>query len=159
MERFVALSDLVAERYNLQPVWTSSPAQEEIALLETTQTLPISACAGQREFTLNQMSCLLSRSSHYIALIYGNHSSGSQPQVVPLVALYGPTIGERCLRGTTTVRCQQCPLPTRCAAERPHHSYPEDYPCIPCGKAGCDDAGGESPCMLGIEVDEVIEAV
>jgi len=160
MERFVVLSDLVAERYNLHPVWTSSPAQEEIALLETTaDRCRYRPALVKGEFTLNQMSCLLSRSSLYIGLDTAiTHLAAATG--VPLIALYGPTIGERWSPWNNSgPLAQQCPLPRGVQQNGHIILIQKDYPCIPCGKAGCDDAGAESPCMLGIEVDKVIEAV
>lgn len=160
MERFAELSDLVAERYGLRPVWTSSPSGEEIALLESVaercRQRPVLVSG---EFSLNQMSSLLSRASLYIGLDTAiTHLAAAAG--VPLVALYGPTIGERWSPWNNDgPLAQQCPLPRGVQQNGHIILIQKDYPCIPCGKAGCDDAGGESPCMLGIEVDEVMEAV
>jgi len=160
MERIVALSDRVAERYGLCPVWTSSPAKDEKALLEFwAGQCRYRPALVKGEFSLNQMSCLLSRSSLYLGLDTAiTHLAAAAG--VPLVALYGPTIGERWSPWNNDgPLVQQCPLPR--GVQRNGHIVllQKEYPCIPCGKAGCDDAGGESPCMLGIEVDEVMDAV
>lgn len=160
MERVVSLSDRVAERYGLCPIWTSSPAREEIALLEAwagqCRYLPVLV---RGELSLNQMSCLLSRCALYLGLDTAiTHLAAAVG--VPLVALYGPTIGERWSPWNNNgPLVQQCPLPRGIQKNGHIVLVQKDYPCVPCGKAGCDDAGNESPCMLEIEVDEVLGAV
>ncbi len=78
-DRFAAVSDAIADRYGLQPVWTSSPVSEEKALLANTarlcRNMPV-LLGG--ELTLNQMTCLLSRCGILSGPRHGGDPSGSE---------------------------------------------------------------------------------
>ncbi|WP_318258718.1 glycosyltransferase family 9 protein [Geobacter anodireducens] len=102
MERIAALSDRVAERYGLCPVWTSSPSKEEVALLELwAGQCRYRPALVKGEFSLNQMSCLLSRSSLYLGLDTAiTHLAAAAG--VPLVACTGQPSGSAGHRGTMT---------------------------------------------------------
>jgi heptosyltransferase III len=88
---FVELSDQVAKRYNLTPVWTSSPDQEEIGRL----TAAVSGCSVKPImipgiFSLNQIAFLIKSAKLYLGLDTAiSHIAASVG--VPMVALYGPT--------------------------------------------------------------------
>ena len=159
-ERFAEVSDTVAERFGLTPVWTSSPDPREKELLRETAYLCLrrpTALAG--EFTLNQMTCLLSKASLYIGLDTAvSHLAATTG--VPMVVLFGPTIAERWSPWNNEGPVvQQCPLPRGTQRQGGMVLIQKDWPCVPCGKAGCDDRGGESRCMTAIEVAEVLDAV
>jgi heptosyltransferase-3 len=91
IERFIALSDLVAGKYQLTPVWTSSPDPQEIGLLVAAAaqcTIPPVVIPGT--LSLNQMTCLIEQAGLYIGLDTAiSHIAASTG--VPMVALYGPT--------------------------------------------------------------------
>ena len=159
-ERFAQTSDAVAVRHGIVPVWTSSPDPVETRLLKEAAALcrirPV-ALAG--EFTLNQMTCLLSKASLYIGLDTAvSHLAATTG--VPMVVLFGPTIAERWSPWNNEGPVvQQCPLPRGTQRQGSMLLIQKDWPCVPCGKAGCDDRGGESRCMTAIEVVEVLDAV
>ena len=159
-ERFAETSDLVTERRGLQPVWTSSPDPGEVGLLQETATLcrrPPALLAGA--LSLNQMACLLAGSSLYVGLDTAvSHIAATTG--VPMVVLYGPTIAERWSpwRNDGPV-AQQCPLPRGTQRVGKMVLIQKDWKCVPCGRAGCDGKGGESPCLAAIGTAEVLEAV
>jgi heptosyltransferase-3 len=159
-DRFAAVSDSVAERYGLAPVWSSSPQPEEIALLREAAALcarPPVLSAG--EFTLNGMTCLLSRASLYLGLDTAvTHLAATTG--VPMVVLYGPTISERWSpwKNDGPVAEQ---FPRSRGTQRLGRTIllQKDWECVSCGKAGCDDRGGESLCLREIGTDQVLSAV
>lgn len=159
-ERFAEASDAVAARHGLAPVWTSSPDPSEIARLREAASLcrrPPALLAGRLD--LNGMTCLLARCSLYLGLDTAvSHLAATTG--VPMVVLYGPTIAERWSPWNNDGPvAQQCPLPRGVQRTGGTVLIQKDWDCVPCGKAGCDDKGGESRCMSGIEVAEVVDAV
>jgi heptosyltransferase-3 len=159
-ERFAYVSDTVAERYGLAPIWTSSPDSREKELLREAASLclrPPTELPG--EFSLNRMTYLLSKASLYVGLDTAvSHLAATTG--VPMVVLFGPTIAERWSPWNNEGPvAQQCPLPRGTQRQGGMILIQKDWPCVPCGKAGCDDRGGESLCMTAIEVPEVLDAV
>jgi heptosyltransferase-3 len=160
LEKFAAVSDAIAERYGLQPVWTSSPAAEERqALTEAAALCRISPALIPGELNLNQMTCLLSRSLLYVGLDTAvSHLAATTG--IPMVALYGPTITNLWSPWNNSGPvAQQCPLPRGKQRSGSIIVIQKDMPCVPCGQAGCNGNGVEPPCMLEIEVSEVLDAV
>ena len=159
-DRFAKVSDEIAGRYAIRPVWTSSPDPEEVRRLREAAALcrvPPALCAG--EFTLNRMTCLLSRAALYVGLDTAvSHLAATTG--VPMVVLFGPTIAERWSPWNNEGAVgQQCPLPRGTQRSGRMILIQKDWDCVPCGKAGCDDKGGESRCMTAIRVPEVLDAV
>ena len=160
MERFAAVSDAIAERYGMQPVWTSSPADEERQALAAAGDLcRIRPALIPGELNLNQMTCLLSRSSLYVGLDTAiSHLAATTG--IPMVALYGPTITDLWSPWNNNgPLVQQCPLPRGKQRTGSIIVIQKEMPCVPCGQAGCNGNGVEPPCMLDIEVSEVLGAV
>jgi heptosyltransferase III len=160
LEKFAAASDAIAERYGMQPVWTSSPAAEERQALAAAGDLcRIRPALIPGELNLNQMTCLLSRSALYIGLDTAvSHLAATTG--IPMVALYGPTIADWWSPWNNDGPvAQQCPLPRGKQRTGSIIVIQKDMPCVPCGQAGCNDNGVEPPCMLDIEVPEVLNAV
>lgn len=89
--RFAEVSDRLARQHQLRPVWTSSPDNEEIALLqEAVAGCSIKPLLIPGTLSLNQMGCLLEGAALYIGLDTAiTHIAASTG--VPTVALYGPT--------------------------------------------------------------------
>lgn len=159
-DRFAKVSDEIAGGYGIRPVWTSSPDSEEMRLLREAAALcriRPALCAG--EFTLNQMTCLLSRASLYLGLDTAvSHLAATTG--VPMVVLFGPTIAERWSPWNNEGPVeQQCPLPRGTQRAGRMILIQKDWDCVPCGKAGCDGEGGESRCLTEIQVPEVLGAV
>ena len=159
-DRFAKVSDEIAGGYGLRPVWTSSPDPEEVRRLRETSALcriRPALCAG--EFTLNQMTCLLSRASLYVGLDTAvSHLAATTG--VPMVVLFGPTIAERWSPWNNEGPVeQQCRLPRGTQRSGRMILIQKDWDCVPCGKAGCDGEGGESCCLTEIQVPEVLDAV
>jgi heptosyltransferase III len=159
-DRFAAVSDSIADRYGLQPVWTSSPESEEKTLLANTarlcRNMPV-LLGG--ELTLNQMTCLLSRAAFYLGLDTAvTHLAASTG--VPMVALYGPTFTSRWFPWQNgSEQEKSCPETRGILRHGNIVVLQKDLNCVPCGKAGCDDSGEfESPCLAEIGIDEVMTA-
>jgi heptosyltransferase-3 len=110
-------------------------------------------------FTLNQMTCLLSRASLYVGLDTAvSHLAATTG--VPMIVLFGPTIAERWSPWNNDGPvAQQCPRPRGIQRTGNIILVQKDWECVPCGTAGCDGRGGESQCMAEIEVAEVTGAV
>ncbi len=125
-DRFANVSDEIAGGYGIRPVWTSSPDPEEMRLLREAAALcriRPALCAG--EFTLNQMTYLLSRASLYVGLDTAvSHLAATTG--VPMVVLFGPTIAERWSpwNNEGPVGAAVPPAP-RNPARRPHDPDPE----------------------------------
>lgn len=161
LDRFAAVSDEIARRYGLLPIWTSSPAPGEKQLLVATAgKCSIKPVLIAGDLTLNQITCLLQRAEFYLGLDTAvTHLAASTG--IPMVALYGPTFTSRWFpwfnQGDPD---QQCPE-TRGVLRRGNIIVlQKDMECVPCGKAGCDDSGrSESPCLAEITTDEVLAAV
>jgi heptosyltransferase-3 len=159
-ERFAETSDVIADRYGLVPVWTSSPDDEEMRLLRDGAALcRRSPAVFTGSFTLNQMTCLLSRASLYVGLDTAvSHLAATTG--IPMIVLFGPTIAERWSPWNNDGPvAQQCPRPRGIQRTGNFLLVQKDWECVPCGTAGCDDRGGESRCMAEIEVAEVTGAV
>jgi heptosyltransferase-3 len=159
-DRFAKVSDGIAEGYGLRPVWTSSPDPEEMRLLRDAAALcrfPPALCAG--EFTLNGMTCLLSKAALYVGLDTAvSHLAATTG--IPMVVLFGPTIAERWSPWNNDGPvAQQCPLPRGIQRTGRMVLVQKDWECVPCGKAGCDGEGGESLCLTEIQTPEVLDAV
>lgn len=158
--KFAAVSDTIAERYGLLPVWTSSPAAEERqALAAAADLCRIRPAQIPGDLNLNQMTCLLSRSALYVGLDTAvSHLAATTG--IPMVALYGPTHTDWWSPWNNAGPvAQQCPLPRGKQRTGSIIVIQRDMPCVPCGQAGCSGNGIEPPCMLGIEVSEVLDAV
>lgn len=159
-DRFAKVSDEIAGEYDIRPVWTSSPDPEEVRRLREASALcrirPV-LCAG--EFTLNQMTSLLSRAALYVGLDTAvSHLAATVG--IPMVVLFGPTIAERWSPWNNGGPVeQQCPLARGTQRAGRMILIQKDWDCVPCGKAGCDDKGGESRCLTEIQVPEVLDAV
>ena len=159
MERFAEVSDALVERYALQPVWTSSPAGNEIEMLrEAAQLCRHRPVLVPGKFSLNQMACLLARASFYLGLDTAiSHVAATTG--VPMVALYGPTMAERWSPWNNNgPAAQQCPALRGSQRVGKTILLQQEWECVPCGKAGCDDKGGESPCLAAIDTLEVLAA-
>ncbi|MFA7061413.1 MAG: glycosyltransferase family 9 protein [Pedobacter sp.] len=159
-EKFAAVSDTIAERYGLQPVWTSSPASEEQQALAAAANLcHIRPALIPGELNLNQMTCLLSRSTLYVGLDTAiSHLAATTG--IPMVALYGPTHTDWWSPWNNDGPvAQQCPLLSGKQRTGTIIVIQKDMPCVPCGMAGCNGNGIEPPCMLEIGVPEVLDAV
>lgn len=159
-DRFAKVSDEIAVRYGIRPVWTSSPDQEEVRLLRETSSLcriRPALCAG--EFTLDQITFLLSRAALYVGLDTAvSHLAATTG--ISMVVLFGPTIAERWSPWNNNGPVeQQCPLPRGTQRAGRMILIQKDWDCVPCGKAGCDGKGGESRCLTEIQVPEVLDAV
>lgn len=160
VERFAALSDALVEQYGLQPVWTSSPAEEEKALLlEAASLCRHRPALFAGELDLNQMTCLISKASLYVGLDTAvSHLAATTG--IPMVALYGPTIVERWSPWNNEGPvAQQCPETRGTQRSGNIVVIQKGWECVPCGRAGCDGSGKESPCMQEIETEEVLESV
>lgn len=159
-EKFAAVSDAMSERYGLQPVWTSSPAADEQRELAAAAALcRISPVLIPGELNLNQMTCLLSRSVLYVGVDTAiSHLAATTG--IPMVALYGATIADWWSPWNNAGPvAQQCPLPRGKQRSGTIIVIQKDMPCVPCGQAGCNGNGVQPPCMNGIEVTEVLDAV
>lgn len=156
MEKFAELSDRVAERYGLRPVWTASPSTVEVSMVQQGAELCRHApLVIKGEFSLNQMACLLSGASLYIGLDTAvTHMAAAAG--IPLVALYGPTELNRWFPWDNQGPLEQVPP---LSGGRIIVVRKEDRECVPCGEAGCEGRGEESACILEIEVDEVMGRV
>ncbi|MCM0082803.1 glycosyltransferase family 9 protein [Geomonas sp. Red32] len=159
-ERFAELSDAVHERYGLTPVWSCSPSpaekEELLRLAGLCKTRPVLV---EGELNLSQLTFLLSRASLYLGLDTAiSHLAASVG--VPMVALYGPTFTKRWFPWNNKGGIDQRwgtpaePGSGHCIVVQ------KEMPCVPCGLAGCDDTGQkESPCLIAVTLDEVLEAV
>lgn len=159
-ERFAEVSDAVSERYRFRPVWTASPDPAERALLrESAARCRIRPALVEGALSLNGMTCLLSRASLYLGLDTAvSHLAATTG--IPMVVLYGPTIAERWSPWNNAGPvAQQCPLPRGTQRTGDTILIQKGWDCVPCGRAGCDDRGGESRCMAGIDAGEVLAAV
>jgi len=160
LEKFAIVSDAIAGRYGLRPVWTSSPdPAEKTALAQAATLCRIPPALVLGELNLNQITNLLSRASLYVGLDTAvSHLAATTG--IPIVALYGPTITDWWSpwnnAGPVT---QQCPLPRGKQRTGNIIVVQSNRLCVPCGRAGCDDKGRESPCLFEIEPDEVLAAV
>ncbi len=160
MDKFAAITDAIAERYHLQPVWSSSPVEsEKLALAEAAGLCRVRPALIPGEFDLNQMTCLLSQASFYVGLDTAiSHLAATCG--IPMVALYGPTIANLWSPWNNSGPiAQQCPLPRGIQRTGNIIIIQSDRACVPCGRAGCDDSGTEhSPCLLEIGIDQVLKA-
>ncbi len=159
-DRFAKVSDEIARRYDIRPVWTSSPDPVEMRLLREAAALcrfPPALCAG--ELTLNGVTCLLSRAALYIGLDTAvSHLAATTG--VPMVVLFGPTIAERWSPWNNEGPVdQQCPLARGTQRAGRMILIQKEWDCVPCGRAGCDGMGGESRCLTEIRIPEVLDAV
>ncbi len=112
MDAVVRLSDMIASRYELIPVWTSSPDPAECAgLHKYSAKCTIKPKVIPGIFSLNQMACLIEGAALYIGLDTAvTHIAASTG--VPLVALYGPTETYRWFpwnNSGTLDQLQKCP--------------------------------------------------
>lgn len=91
ISNFVELSDHVAKKYNLTPVWTSSPDKEEINnLAGAVKNCSVKPIVIPGIFSLNQIAALIQSAKLYVGLDTAiSHIAASIG--VPMVALYGPT--------------------------------------------------------------------
>ncbi len=162
IERFIELSDLVAEKYRLTPVWTSSPDPEEVALLVAAAarcTIPPIVIPGT--LTLNQMACLITQADLYLGLDTAiSHIAASTG--IPMVALYGPTEMWRWHpwdNGATIKEYAQTVTSRgtyRSGSIIALQAACEHYPCI---RPHCYRDGSENPCMMALTSRDVLQAI
>jgi heptosyltransferase-3 len=161
VSRFAEISDMVARKYNLRPVWTSSPDKEEVELLHATaQGCSVSPVLIPGTFSLNQMACLIRSASLYIGLDTAiSHIAAASG--IPVVALYGPTEmwrwhpwnndaspGSRLPAGTRGTFREGSIVALQAACEH--------YPCI---RPACYRDGIENPCLMALSVEDVFREI
>lgn len=154
--RFVEVSDRLARQHQLRPVWTSSPDNKEIALLqEAAAGCSIKPLLIPGTLSLNQMGCLLEGAALYIGLDTAiTHIAASTG--VPTVALYGPTElwrwhpwdNESSLQKPISVGYRGA-IRTRKITTL--QAGCEHYPCI---RPHCYGEE-ENPCMMALTVEDV----
>jgi len=151
MESFVRLSDEIARKYGLIPVWTAAPAPRECELLEQYASqcrYPPIRIPG--EFSLNQMACLVAGSQLYLGLDTAvSHIAASTG--VPMIALYGPTALNRWFPWNNSAAADQfydCPRGTF----RNGHIVVIQQEC---DHPGCVHERCASPCIPRISQEEV----
>ena len=143
-DRFVAVADELAERYNAQIILTGAPSEVELSQQIASQTR--SSCvvaAGKTQ--INQLAALFANADFVIC---GNCGPMHLAAAVgtPVVALHGPT------------------NPSQWGPWGSGHTVLHvDVPCSPClnlgFEYGCSAlADGTSPCMYTIQVGEVLKA-
>lgn len=158
---FVEVSDRVAQRYGLRPVWTSSPDPDEVAQVhEAAARCAVTPLVVPGRFSLNQMACLLRGARLYLGLDTAiTHIAAAVG--APLVALYGPTEIWR-WHPWDNAALPKNPLPTgyrgayRSGNVVALQAACEHYPCI---RPGCYREGLENPCMMAIGAGEVCAEV
>ncbi|MBM4009274.1 MAG: glycosyltransferase family 9 protein [Planctomycetes bacterium] len=89
MERWITVSDAIAKRHGLQPVWTGAPSDAE-RMREVAQHAVVQPVQAAGVLGLAAISCLLSRARLYLGVDTAvTHMAAACN--VPIVALYGPT--------------------------------------------------------------------
>jgi len=154
LNEFIIVSDYLASKYNLTPVWTSSPDVAECKLLESYSAKcllkPISIAGN---FSLNQMACLISGARLYIGLDTAiTHIAASTG--VPIVALYGPTETFRWFPWNNGGDLHQLNGYTRGSIQNDHIILIQKD----CRHHNCIRPNCNNPCMQRISSAEVIEA-
>lgn len=160
MQRFAEVSDAIAQRHGLQPVWSSSPVTEEVHLLhEVTATCAHRPVIIPGTFTLNQMACLLSKAIVYVGLDTAiSHLAAATK--TPMVALYGPTPSVYWAPWDNDVAAEEQRAIFK--GDRPYRDIAmiqKGWDCVPCNQKGCPDLDGVSLCLKDITVGEVVDAV
>lgn len=162
IERFIDLSDQVAGKYQLAPVWTSSPDPEEVGLLEAAAArcaIPPVVIPGT--LSLNQMTCLIEQANLYLGLDTAiSHIAASTG--VPMVALYGPTEmwrwhpwdNESSVAGHATAGITRGSY--RSGSIVALQAACEHYPCI---RPHCYRDGLENPCMMALSAQDVLREI
>ncbi len=160
IKRFVELSDLVSKKYGLMPVWTSSPAPEEIEMLHrAAEGCKVRPSLVEGTFSLNQIACLLDKASLYLGLDTAvTHIAAAAG--IPVVALYGPTDiwGWHPWDNDATAGI----VPEKHRGDvRSGNIVALQAPCgyDHCIRPGCYKDGRENPCMMDIGVEDVSQAV
>lgn len=160
MDRFAEVSDAIAGRYGLQPVWSSSPLPDEVNQLEAaSQSCRYRPLTVAGTFSLNQMTCLLAGAALYVGLDTAiTHLAATTD--IPVVALYGPTPGAYWGPWDNSVPAEE----QRSILKGPRPSrtiimLQKEWECVPCGGVGCPGREPESRCLLEMESREVLAAV
>lgn len=161
IKRFTELSDIVASKYNLTPVWSSSPNKNEIDLLvESTQKCKIKPVLAPGIFNLNQMAYLIQSSKLYIGLDTAiSHIAASTG--APMVALYGPTEMWRWHPWNNKS------IINNDIADKSRHTYRSgnivamqaECANMPCIRPNCYKEGLENPCMMSLSVSGVCDEI
>lgn len=158
IERFAGISDRLAREYGLMPVWTSSPEQEEVALLQAAAArCAIRPLLVPGSLSLNQMACLLHGARLYIGLDTAiTHIAASVG--VPVVALYGPTELWRWHPWNNELSGQTSVLPGYRGAIRQGQIITLQAACEhqPCIRPHCYGTM-ENPCMKALSADLVYQ--
>jgi len=160
MEYFAAVSDAIAGRYGLTPVWTSSPAPEEVALLNEAAALcRIAPVTVPGALSLNQVACLLKDAKLYVGLDTAiTHLAATHG--IPMVVLFGATPNVFWFPWNNDLPAEQQELIPN-GTQRLGNTIviQKDWECVPCGKKGCRNDGGESRCLSETTPEEVLAAV
>lgn len=162
IERFAELSDQVARRYNLIPVWSSSPDKNEMELLlKSSEKCRIRPILVPGLLTLNQMACLLQSAKLYIGLDTAiSHIAAATG--VPMVALYGPTEMWRWhpWDNESNITGRTAPVTSRgtfrSGAIVALQAACDQYPCI---RPHCYRNGLENPCMMAVSAHDVLREI
>ncbi len=160
MERFVEVSDTIASRYGLQPVWTSSPAQDEADLLnEVTSKCLHKPIVVPGSFTLNQMTYLLAEASLYVGLDTAiSHLAATTG--THMVVLFGPTPAICWAPWDNNIAADdQRAVAKGARLYRNIVMIQKEWDCVPCKKKGCPDLEDVRLCLEDIQVQEVVAAV
>jgi len=158
MAHFAAVSDALAEKHGLTPVWTSSPAADEVRLLNEA----ISHCRVQPvvlagELSLNQVACLLAGARLFVGLDTAiTHIAATQN--IPVVALYGPSPNIFWFPWSNDQPIEaQSHLPSGTRRVGKNVVIQKEWDCVPCHLLTCRYDDTASKCMAEIAPQEVID--
>jgi heptosyltransferase III len=160
MEHFAEVSDAVAKRYGLTPVWTSSPSAEEVAQLERgASCCRIKPVAMAGEFSLNQMAALLSGAQLYLGLDTAiTHIAATQQ--IPVVALYGPSPNVYWFPWSNDRSIEeQAFIPAGTQRVGRVAVVQKEWDCVPCHSQHCRDNELQSRCLQETTPGEILDAV
>jgi heptosyltransferase III len=137
VEGYAALCDYLQDKWMIRTILISGNDKEELRLNQEICTL-----AGSRplnlggQLSLKQTAVLLSRAALFIGIDSGPMHMATAVNT-PVAAIFGPS---RAWRWGPW--------------GQGHLIIQKDWPCVPCGKKGCDGSG-ESRCLKELTIEEV----
>jgi len=161
MQGFAEVSDHLASKYGMRPLWTSSPdAKEQQELQRAAGLCRQTPLLVPGLLTLSQMSCLLEQADFYLGLDTAvTHIAASHAPRLPMAAIFGPTLIHRWHPWNNERSAPQITGQRGLQKNGRIVTIQADCDCVPCGLAGCDDQGGPSRCLQQLPVTEVLRGV
>jgi heptosyltransferase-3 len=142
VDGYAKICDCICERWGIRTILVGGSDESEQSLVnEVAMTAKNSPVNLGGQLPLKQLAVVLSRAVLFVGIDSGPMHVATAVRT-PVVAIFGPSR-----------RFRWGPW------GEGHKVIQKDWPCVPCGKKGCNDDGGVSRCLDELTAEEVLPII